>query len=59
MAKNHDVPGVSGGQTFWTDTLTNGSFDQEFGPIVVDEDGVWSIHAGGARKAVCVTDPSA
>jgi hypothetical protein len=60
MAKNYDVPGVSGDpDTFWTDTLTNGSFQQEFGPIVVQEDGDWSIHVGGARKAVCVTEPSA
>ena len=60
MAKSYNVPGVSDvGDTFWTDTLTNGSFQQEFGPIVVDEDSVWSIHAGGARKAVCVTEQSA
>jgi hypothetical protein len=60
MAKNYDVPGVSDvADSFWTDTLTNGSLQQEFGPIVVEEDGNWAIHVAGSRKAVCVTDPSA
>jgi len=60
MAKNYDVPGVSdGADSFWTDTLTNGSLQQEFGPIVVQEDGNWAVHVAGSRKAVCVTDPSA
>ena len=60
MAKNYDVPGVSADvDSFWTDTLTNGSPQQEFGPIVVEENGDWAIHIGGARKAVCVTEPSA
>ena len=60
MAKNYDVPGVSdAADSFWTDTLTNGSLQQELGPIVVEEDGNWAIHVAGSRKAVCVTDPSA
>ncbi len=48
MAKNYDVPGVSADvDSFWTDSLTNNNFQQEFGPIVVEgKNGDWAVHIG-------------
>ena len=59
MGMNHDVPGVSGSQKFWTDeeVFIAGEFDAE----IANEDGTSFavIPEQAHEQTVCVTDPSA
>jgi hypothetical protein len=59
LAVNHDVPGVSGSQVFWT----NDRFEYPNGlaaASIVRDDGVnGSAPVTSSERTVCVTDPSA
>jgi len=58
LAKNYDVPGVSGGQLFWTDEES--VFNSKPAAEAVDEDGNFALDIEtNADQTVCVTDPSA
>ena len=59
LAKNYDVPGVSGTQTFWTDAET--TYGSSLVVRVVQDDGDFSTLSteGATNQTVCVTDPSA
>jgi hypothetical protein len=58
LAKKYDVPGISGGQVFWSDeSILDGNSLQA---QVVGEDGGSAFTAvGTSEQAVCVTDPIA
>jgi hypothetical protein len=56
LAKNYDVPGVSGSQLFWTDNEFYGS---SYRAVVVDESSVLGDDPEtNSHQTVCVTDPS-
>jgi hypothetical protein len=58
LARNYDVPGVSGGDYFWTDDVSEDNTTNQARGI--NEDGVSEgFGIGGSEKTVCVTDPSA
>jgi hypothetical protein len=59
VARNYDVPGVSGSQEFWTDeqVITGGSI---YAYAVTENGDRFIEHVGVAHEqTVCVTDPSA
>jgi hypothetical protein len=57
LAENHDVPGVSGSQHFWTDEDV---YISSYVTEIVDEDGhILSTDDTNSMQTVCVTDPSA
>jgi hypothetical protein len=57
MAENHTVPGVPGGQAFWTDELL---YENGFDAVIVDlSRGNHLADETTPEPTVCVTDPSA
>ena len=58
LGRKYDVPGVTGNQAFWTDSVyVNG---QEFEALAVTEGGTTLTETlGTSHQTVCVTDPGA
>jgi hypothetical protein len=58
LAKNYDVPGVSGSDYFWTDNVSeDNSTNQASG--VNEDSAIEGVPITGTHPTVCVTDPSA
>jgi hypothetical protein len=58
LARNYDVPGVSGSDFFWTDDgWSDGAVNRAYG--IGESGNTLDDSQSGINKTVCVTDPSA